>query len=499
MPGAPSLLDNLLRSADQFSDRCAIQDGAERVTYAELVRAAEAVAAQLRELGLERGDRVALVMPNCIQFVAAFYGTLWVGGTVVMLNAAAKERDFTSWLTDSQARFVCCVGVNPEVDAAIARLQQAPTIVSVTDINVPETGITVPFRRPDGDAAACVLYTSGTTGRPKGVALSHRNLVSNMSAIVDYLELTSRDSVVSVLPFYYSYGSSVLHTHLQVGARIVLEQNMVYPHMVVETLARERASGFAGVPSTYALLLSRVKLENYDLGGLRYVTQAGGAMPPAMTRRLCEALPGTRVFVMYGQTEATARLTYLPPDRLEEKMGSVGVPVRGVTLQIRRADGSPADVDEVGEIWAQGPNVMLGYWRNEEATREVLRDGWLRTGDMGRRDADGFLYIVGRRADIIKVGAHRVHPQDIEEVIAEMPEVQEVAVVGVEDDVLGQTIHAYVVPAAQRHLTALPVQAHCRARLAGYKVPKVVSIVEALPRTASGKVRRAELIEGIKQ
>lgn len=345
------------------------------------------------------------------------------------------------------------------------------------------------------DDPACILYTSGTTGQPKGVVLSHGNLDSNTRAIVTYLGLSRDDSIVTVLPFYYSYGSSVLHTHLSVGGRIVIEQNFVYPHAIVEALVRERATGFAGVPSTFALLLVRVKLTDYDLSQLRYVTQAGGAMSSALTNRLRAALPATNLFVMYGQTEATARLTYVPPERLEEKLGSVGIPVAGVAIQIRNDDGEAVRAGEIGNVWASGPNVMLGYWRNDAATAEVKQGAWLRTGDVGRLDDEGFLYLVGRRSDMIKAGAHRVHPQDIEDAIGELPAVREVAVVGVDDELLGQVIKAFVVLNEGATLTAMQVQAHCRACLANYKVPKLVEFLASLPRTASGKIRRVELVQ----
>lgn len=222
-------------------------------------------------------------------------------------------------------------------------------------------------------------------------------------------------------------------------------------------------------------------------------------MPPSLTARLQRALPHVDIIVMYGQTEATARLTWLPAQRLSEKMGSVGIPIPGVRIEVRNEAGAPADVGEVGEVWAQGPNVMLGYWRDPQASAAVLRDGWLRTGDMGHLDHDGYLYLVGRRSDMIKVGAHRIHPQDIEEAIAELDGVQEVAVVGVEDELLGQSIKAFVVPAAGAELDAMRVQRHCRERLAAYKVPKQVEIVASLPKTASGKVRRAELTTEVRQ
>ncbi len=489
MPALTSLVDNLVRSASEHADRCAIQDGASRVTYAELLRQARGFAAHLRAAGLHSGDRVAIVLPNCGDFVAAYYGILVSGGVAVLLNAAAKERDFAAWLRDSESAFVLCEERNAEVRKACATIDPKPQLLHA--LGAPSDDEVASAADPN--APACMLYTSGTTGHPKGVVLSHDILLSNTATIVDYLGLTSADSIVTILPFYYSYGSPVLHTHLQVGGRVVLEKNLVYPHAVVETLAKERATGFAGVPSTSSLLVSRVKLQDYDLSALRYVTQAGGGMAPALTQRLSDQLPHGSVVVMYGQTEATARLTYLPPDKLKSKLGSVGIPIPGVTIEVRKEDGTPAASGEVGEIWARGRNVMLGYWRNEAATREVLRAGWLKTGDMGHFDDEGFLYIVGRRTDMIKAGAHRIHPQDIEDVILELPEVQEAAAVGVDDDVLGQAIKVFVVPTAASTLTPMKIQAHCRERLANYKVPKFVEFVSSLPRTASGKIRRAEL------
>jgi acyl-CoA synthetase (AMP-forming)/AMP-acid ligase II len=250
-------------------------------------------------------------------------------------------------------------------------------------------------------------------------------------------------------------------------------------------------TGFSGVPSTFSLLLTRTKLASYDLSSLRYVTQAGGPMAPALTQRLRSALPDARLFVMYGQTEATARLTWLPPERLDEKLGSVGIPIHGTRLEIRRDDGQPADQGEVGEVWAHGDHVMIGFLNDPAATRAVIKDGWLKTGDMGRLDRDGFLFLVGRRSDMIKTGAHRVHPNEIEEVIAEIPGVAEVAAVGVHDEILGQVVKAFVV--ADSALSPEDIKAHCRERMATYKVPKQVDLVSSLPKTASGKVQRVRL------
>lgn len=505
-PVSGSIVDNLRRSAALHAGRTAIKAPAGSISYGELLCGAATVAAFLESHGLGVGDRVALILPNGIEYVVACYGALMAGAIVVPMNSAAKSRDFEAWLGHSEPRWLIAQN-SKEVTAALQRFDRAPQVIWVGEaaaidghryeqvLQFEGTSLRQPALQ--SEQPANILYTSGTTGRPKGVLLSHGNLASNTDAIVSYLGLRADDSIVTVLPFHYSYGSSVLHSHLQAGGQIILERNFMYPHLVMETIARERASGFAGVPSTYALLLSRVKLADYDLSCLRYVTQAGGAMSPLLADRLREALPETDVIVMYGQTEATARLTYLPPGQLHSKPGSVGITIPGVRIEVRDESDAPVAAGETGEVWAKGPNVMLGYWHDPDASNAVLRDGWLKTGDMGYMDADGYLYLVGRRTDMIKVGAHRIHPKDIEEAIAGLPGIQEAVVVGMDDEILGQAIHAFVVLEPGADLDAMRIQGHCREHLASYKVPKRVRIVSSLPKTASGKVRRAELLKEV--
>ena len=492
-----SLVARVAQVARTEPTRPAVSEGARRLTYGELWSEIETLARALVDHGLRAGDRVAIILPNQLEAVVAWYAIWLAKGVVIPLNAQARSPDFARWLEHADARFVVHQREDGEAETALGRLASAPARIVVE-----RAGERIAFEfggnaerdaAPSPDGLAVVLYTSGTTGRPKGVMLSHANVAANVTSIVRYLELDRSDSTVTVLPFYYSYGASVLHTHLSTGARLVIEPNLVFPHVVIETIAKERVSGFSGVPSTFALVLGRVKLEKYALDSLRYLTQAGGGMPPALTRRVQVAFPTARLFVMYGQTEATARLTYVPPARLEEKLGSVGIPVDGVEIEVRREDGTRAASGETGHVNVRGPNVMLGFWRDAEATERVLRDGWLDTGDMGYVDDDGFLFLSGRRSDMIKTGAHRVHPLELEEVIAEIEGIAEVAVAGVDDDVLGQAIKAFVVPREGAGVDAMTIKAHCQKRLAVYKIPKFVELVTSLPKTSSGKVQRATL------
>lgn len=454
------------------------------------------MAARLRRCGLQPGERVALLLDGSPEYVAVYYGVLAAGGVVVALNTAAKAREMVAWLRHSEAQFLIA-----DAHSELAEVLAEGCIcrfLGVAELSLWRGGSGLPAESavPVGaDGPAAIIYTSGTTGAPKGVTLSHRNLVSNVSAVVEYLRLTAADRVVHVLPFYYCYGNSVLHTHLAVGATVIIENGLVYPHRVLERIVEQRATGFSGVPATYALLLSRTQLDSSALGSLRYLTQAGGAMAPSDIARVRTLLPQVEFFVMYGQTEATSRLSYMPPEYLASKPGSVGIAIADTEIAVLDDSGQPLPAGRTGHICARGPGVMLGYWRDAEATEQVLRAGWLWTGDLGYLDDDGFLYIQGRSSELIKTGAHRVSPNEIEEVLLALDGVAEAAAAGVPDRLLGQVIKAWLVIRPGVRLDAREVLAHCRRSLPIYKVPKQIVFTDALPRTASGKVKRATLAE----
>jgi len=502
-------------STDRTPDAVALVHRENRWTYGELDSRANRLAALLTDRGVRRGQRVALLAENGLDYVTGFFGILKSGGCVVALNKDNKARTQQKLVADSGAvalvtRIAEARRALPEIVAGSNALRLVVTdranakwdIPAEIEVATGDDVATFPDTRVDREVStddlAVILYTSGSTGMPRGATLTHKNLAANTQQILDYLHLTREDSVLAVLPFHYSFGNSLLLTHVKVGGCTVIENRFAFHDVVVDSMARYEVTGFSGVPSTYAILCSKTDFLTRDLPHLRYITQAGGAMSPALVRRIREALPERiRVFVMYGQTEASARLSYVPPERLKEKLGSIGVPIPGVQLTVRRPDGSECDTGEVGEIVASGDNIMQGYWNDPAETDLVLFPDGLHTGDMGRKDEDGFIFLVDRIKNMIKCGAHRVSPKEIEETIAEVDSVVEVCVVGVEDELLGEAIEAFVVPAPDSELGEKAILSHCKQNLAQFKIPRTFHWRDSLPKSAAGKVVRAELIKSL--
>lgn len=501
-----SLVHDFDQRARQAPDAPALSWHGGVWTYAELRQAFGGVQGMLARGGVGAGSRVALLVRNSPQYVASYFGVIAAGCVAVPLNVQERASVLSRQIDHAECSAVIADPQHPEwavLSAAIAN--SVPHVVTVTlqpgraghesfcaamgEAQIELGGLST-------DAPAMMIYTSGTTARPKGVMLSNGNLIANARTIADYLKIAATDKVLCGLPFHFSYGTSVLNSNLISGAQLLLEDNFAFPQQTLRRMQDESITGFPGVPSTFALLLGRCQLSDFDLSRLRYITQAGGAMPRAQIEKLRLQLPHTQVFIMYGQTEATARLTYLAPHELERKLGSVGKPLAGVEIEVR-VEGRVLPAGEVGEICARGPNIMVGYWNEPELSSQVLHGGWLHTGDLGHFDEEGFLYIDGRAVDMIKVGAFRVSPQEVEEVLATFPGVQEVAVTGIADPVLGQAIKAVIVLREGVAADLMGVKAHCRQHLANYKVPKVVEFAAALPRTSSGKVQRFKLAQSL--
>jgi len=339
------------------------------------------------------------------------------------------------------------------------------------------------------------MFTSGSTGIPKGVMVTHQNIASNTSDIVEYMGLTPADRAMVVLPFHYCFGLSLLHSVLAAGGSLVLNNQFMYPESVLADMLAKGCTGLAGVPSTYQILLRKSRFKQMEFPALRWFQQAGGKLHNPFIKEIQDAFPEVNYYLMYGQTEATARLSYLPPDRLQEKLGSIGQGLPSTRLVVLKPDGTPVcpGSDEVGEIVAYGPNVTLGYWNDPAETAKYFRDGGLYTGDLARVDADGFIFIVEREREMIKSGGNRVSAKEVEDVIAELPEVVEVAVIGVAHELLGEAIQAFVVVTAGAAVNAHGIMTHCQRCLPVYKCPVSVTFLPALPHNSAGKVMKGQL------
>jgi acyl-CoA synthetase (AMP-forming)/AMP-acid ligase II len=444
--------------------------------------------------------------------VEAYFGISKAGGVVVPLNTAADAHMLGYFLGDSGAK-VLVVGSHLErlVRRLAGKLAPVTAVVAAEPAKLGDLGDDVDLVAATGpihevstppsvqltdEDDAAIIYTSGSTGRPRGATLTHRNLVTNTLTVVEYLALQPSDRVLAVLPFHYVYGASVLNTHVAAGATVVIENRFRYSNVALDTLEAEGCTGFSGVPSTFAILLNRSNLAERSLSELRYVTQAGGALSPALIRRLIEVLPRQQIFIMYGATEASARLAYLPPDQLADAIGSIGYAIAGVELRVLRPDGNECHTDEIGELVARGPNIMRGYWNAPEETARVIDAHGYHTGDLARRDGKDRLWIVGRREDMIKSGGHRIAPQEIEEAILEHPAVHETAVIGVPDELLGERIVAFVVPKVPTALDELALGRFLGDRLPAYKLPRAIELRDDLPKNDAGKISKQVLRDG---
>ena len=342
----------------------------------------------------------------------------------------------------------------------------------------------------DRERCAEIIFTSGSTGKPKGVMISHKNLIANTSSIVEYLQLTQDDRMLVVLPFYYCYGLSLLHTHLKVGGSIVFNNSFIFLGGVLKSLIDYKCTGFAGVPSHFQILLRKSdSFKQTSFPDLKYVTQAGGKLAPVFIDEFRQAHPEVRFIVMYGQTEATARLSWLPPEVYDRRKGSMGRGIPGVELKVVNEKGELIRPGETGEVIARGDNIMMGYFADEEGTKNAIRNGWLYTGDLGTVDEDGYIYLTARSKEIIKVRGKRISPKEIEAVILALPEVIDCTIEGVEDDIEGEMLKATVTVRKENAeaVTRERLIQHCSQHLALFKVPQVYEFRDNLTISATGK------------
>lgn len=491
--------DRVWQICSEYPHRIAIVHGDSLLTYAELQCSSAQFATLLNDNGVSPQSRVMLCMENSIEYVVAFYAIWRLGGIVVPVNARSTPIELRNIADQCNADLIVAQDGIAEKLKSSEPITKAVLAVKITG-DVSES-LNLSRHKPlseqyslKPDSIAQILYTSGTTGDPKGVVLSHQNLAVNTDDIVNYLHLSSQDSILTVLPFHFSYGNSVLHTHMSVGGQVVLGYQMAWPQRVVDGLRHLAVTGFSGVPTTFRSLVKVTDLASSP-PPLRYVTQAGGPMGVELTKKLLRSLNGdTQLFVMYGQTEASARITYLPPEKLDQKLGSAGHALAHIALSIRDDDQFELPPGTVGEVYAQGENIMQGYWNNPGSTADVLTEHGLKTGDLGYMDDDGYLFITGRKVDMIKVAENRINPLEIEEAICQLDSVLEAAVIGVEDELTGQRLIACCVSRSDQK-DPLEIKRQCAQRMVGYKVPKEIVWLDQLPKTASGKIQRYKLID----
>ena len=490
-----SLAENLIAAARRHPERPALCLDDTAISYAELDEATARLAGLLLARGLEPGDRVGIMLPNVPEFAIAYYGVLRAGGVVVPMNVLLKRREVAFYLGDAQAELV--FAWHAMADETIEGAAQAGAECLVVEpsqfAHTLATAEPTPeiAERAAGDTAV-ILYTSGTTGKPKGAELTHANLSVNADVTRMLFSLQPEDVVLGALPLFHAFGQTCgLNTAIGAGASLALIPRFDAGH-ALEVIERHRVTVFEGVPTMYAALLHHPGRDGFDTGTLRMCVSGGAALAVELLREFertfeCVILEG------YGLSETSPVACFNHPDR-ERKPGSIGTPIEGVEMKLvdlQRRDSAPG---EVGEIAIRGHNIMKGYWNRGDATAEAIDDdGWFYSGDMGRVDADGFYFIVDRKKELIIRGGYNVYPREIEEVLYEHPAVREAAVVGVPHDALGEEVGAAVALRDGMHATESEIREFVKTNLAAYKYPRQVWFVDELPKGPTGKVLKREI------
>ncbi|MEZ5461209.1 class I adenylate-forming enzyme family protein [Dokdonella sp.] len=501
----------LRRSAERDPGKIALVSQGRRTTYAELHDQVERFAAGLvLSQGFERGQRCILFLDNGLENAVGILGTLRAGGVFSVINPGTKAEKLAWLLNDCEATIlVTQASLLPVARHAAAEVPSLRRIIVVGgesdagSLAWPEFMAAAPALLSDTPRGididlAMLVYTSGSTGHPKGVMMTHRNVLFAATSVSGYLQMRADDVILSVLPLSFDYGLYQWLMCVLTGATLVLERSFAFPQKILPLLASENVTGFPLVPTMAALI---VQLRNFKpewAQSVRFLTNTAAALPPAHILKLQALFPQARIYSMYGMTESK-RCTWLPPEQLASRPDSVGIAIPGTEVWVADEHGKPVAPNTIGELVVRGGHVMQGYWRNEEATARALRIGrnpWekvLHTGDLFRMDEEGYCYFVGRKDDIIKSRGEKISPKEVENVLYAMPGIREAAVVGVPDEILGMALKAIVALDPEVAVSARDVVAHCLAHLEDFMVPRLVEFRDALPRTVTGKIRRSAL------
>jgi amino acid adenylation domain-containing protein len=504
----------LEEGARKWPDKVAVVAGDQKATYAELDEAANQLGHALQGAGVRRGDRVVILVDSSVEAVVSIFGVLKAGATFVMLHTGTR-RDRLAFILES-AEATALITESIRVRHATDVLNAAPSLRCVVwaDDRPLQTSDSIctltwselaalPALEPPCPAIdldlAMLIYTSGSTGEPKGVMVSHANMLSATRMVNAYLHNTVNDIILNVLPLAHGYGLYQVFLAFDVGARVVLESGFGFPARIIGLIAREQVTALPGVPTFFALLLRYPDLLRRQFPHLRYLTNAAAALPTAHIQQLRAAFPSARIISMYGQTECK-RVSYLPAEELDRRPDSVGIAIPNSEVYIVDEAERRLPPGEVGELVVRGAHVTRGYWRSPELTARKFRPGplpgetVLYTGDLFRADADGYLYFVSRKDDMIKCRGEKVSPREVENTVCRMDGVAEAAVVGVDDEVLGQAILLVLVPHPSAHLDERAVRAFCLRTLDDYMQPKYVDLVAELPRNENGKVDKRRIL-----
>jgi acyl-CoA synthetase (AMP-forming)/AMP-acid ligase II len=460
--------------------------GKEEITCKDLYNSCVNIASWLHTI-VGQNKNILLLSANNLFFLKAYLAIIKSGNTCIPLDPSIEFENFRyiKDLTNPELIFLTNeIGKRLDMNPGICIFPDKLPVIST------EAGNVIYDKQFDKERCAEIIFTSGSTGKPKGVMISHKNLIANTGSIVDYLKLTSDDRMLAVLPFYYCYGLSLLHTHLRVGGSIVFNNSFIFLGGIIKSLLDYKCTGFAGVPSHFQILLRKSdSFKKTKFPDLKYVTQAGGKLAPIFIDEFRDSQSEVRFIVMYGQTEATARLSWLPPELYEKKKGSMGKGIPWVELKVINEKGAEIKPGETGEVIARGDNIMMGYFADEEGTKNAIRNGWLYTGDLGTVDEEGYIFLTARSKEIIKVGGKRISPKEIEAVILQIPEVVDCTIEGIEDQIQGEALKATVVlrKGTLESITEEFIKQHCSKHLALFKIPQIFDLKDDLTISPTGK------------
>jgi long-chain acyl-CoA synthetase len=492
-----NLAENLRASARRAPEHAALKHAEAVLSYAELDDASARVASLLRERGVEPGDRVALMLPNVPQFAIVYYGVLRAGAAVLPMNVLFKRREVAFLLGDSEAKVLAAWhGSAEEAELGAAETGTECLIVAPGEFEQVLGSVAPLAEVADRDPSdtAVILYTSGTTGTPKGAELTHANLGRNAEVSRQLFSLDAQSVILGSLPLFHSFGQTCsLNAALLAGGAVTLLPRFD-AGKALEIVERDRVTVFMGVPTMYNALLNHPERGRFDVSSLQVCVSGGASLPVELLHGFEQAF-GCTILEGYGLSETSPVASFNHPGA-ERKPGSIGTPVDGVEMKLVDAGGSDVPLGEVGEILIRGHNVMKGYWRKPEATAAaVSADGWFASGDLARQDEDGYFFIVDRKKDLIIRGGYNVYPREIEEVLYSHPAVCEVAVVGVPHPELGEEVGAAVALKPGADVTADELREFVKEQIAAYKYPRLVWFVEELPKTATGKILKREVLK----